>query len=79
MSTSEKQIHVGKVYKHFKGNNYKVIAVAKSSENPNQEFVVYETLYDNPTGKFWIRPLAMFLENVIQNGKSIPRFSLIQD
>ncbi len=50
------------VYEHFKGNRYRVIGVAKNSENPEQEFVVYRALYDERA--LWIRPLVMFLEIV---------------
>jgi hypothetical protein len=64
-------------YKHSKtGNFYKVLAVAKHSETLD-EFVVYECLYDNPRSKIWIRPKAMFEENVELNGKTVPRFEFI--
>ncbi|MEK7164941.1 MAG: DUF1653 domain-containing protein, partial [Patescibacteria group bacterium] len=46
------------LYRHFKGHDVKVIGVAKHSEDPEQEFVVYD--HD---GRLWIRPLGMFLEN----------------
>ncbi len=64
-------------YQHSKtGNYYRVIAVAKHSETL-EEFVVYEALYENPTSKFWIRPIKMFLEKVEINGKKIPRFRFV--
>ena len=65
------------IYKHYKGKEYRVHFVAKHSES-QEEFVVYETLYENPVSKFWIRPLAMFLENVEVDGKLIPRFTFIK-
>ena len=52
------------IYEHSKtGNLYRVIGIAKHSENL-EELVVYEALYDNPTSKFWVRPLTMFLEEI---------------
>ena len=65
-------------YQHIKtGNYYKVVAVAKHSETL-EELVVYETLYENPTSKIWVRPLKMFLEKVEINGKKVPRFKFIE-
>ncbi|MFZ3229735.1 MAG: DUF1653 domain-containing protein [Pseudobdellovibrio sp.] len=72
------QVQVGKTYKHFKGNLYKVICVAKSSETL-EEHVVYETLYENPQGRIWVRPLSMFQEWVDVSGNKVRRFSLIAD
>ena len=52
-----RKIEVGKIYKHFKGNMYKVIAVAKYTEN-DEYVVVYMDLSDNK--KVWARPYEMF-------------------
>lgn len=59
-------------YRHFKGQDAKVIALARHSEDPNQEFVVYD--HD---GKFWVRPLKMFLENIQRGDYNGPRFKKI--
>jgi hypothetical protein len=58
-------------YRHFKGQPYEVIDVARHSET-QEEMVVYRALY----GDFglWVRPLAMFSEMVIHNGQNIRRF-----
>ena len=41
-----------------------------------EELVVYQGLYgDNP---IWVRPLDMFLEKVVINGKKVPRFKYIE-
>lgn len=66
-------------YKHYKGNLYEVIDVARYSEDHMQEFVVYKSLYegDYPYGQVWIRPKAMFLENVEKDGNVFPRFEYI--
>lgn len=63
-------------YKHFKGDLYNVIGIAKHSETL-EELVVYEALYDNPRSKLWVRPKEMFLEKVERDGKVIPRFEYI--
>lgn len=63
-------------YKHYKGNFYKVINVVTHSETL-EKMVLYETLYENPVSKFWVRPLKMFMENVTIDGKEVPRFKFI--
>jgi hypothetical protein len=66
------------IYKHIKGNLYKVHFVAKHSETL-EEFVVYEALYDNPDGKSWVRPLKMFDDVIERNGIKGPRYQRISD
>ncbi len=63
-------------YKHFKGNLYEVVAVARHSETL-EEFVVYKALYDNELSIFWVRPKAMFIGRVSVNGREIDRFEFI--
>lgn len=58
-------------YKHYKGNSYEVLGVAKHSET-TEELVVYKALYDD--GQIWCRPLKMFTEEVEVNGIKLPRF-----
>lgn len=65
-------------YKHYKGNYYKVLGVAKHSETL-EEMVVYEALYENAEGKLWVRPLKMFIEEVEVNGRKVPRFEYIEN
>ena len=67
-------LQVGK-YRHYKGNNYQVIGVAKHSET-EEELVVYRPLYG--TVDLWVRPLSMFTETVEVEGKVLPRFEFIQ-
>jgi hypothetical protein len=68
---------VGAEYVHYKGNHYKVIALAHDSEDPKKIFVIYQGLYDcpefgkNPT---WVRPIESFSEMVKVNEKEVPRF-----
>jgi hypothetical protein len=58
-------------YRHYKGQEYEVLGVARHSET-EEELVVYRALY----GAFglWVRPLGMFEELVDIDGRLIPRF-----
>lgn len=58
-------------YRHYKGQDYEVIGVARHSET-EEEFVVYRALYGERG--LWIRPAAMFLETVLVEGIPRPRF-----
>ena len=58
-------------YRHFKGNEYEVLGVARHSET-QEELVVYRPLYGE--GGLWVRPKGMFLEKVMHEGKEVFRF-----
>jgi len=58
-------------YRHFKGNRYLVIDVAKHSET-RESHVVYRALYGDKG--LWIRPLEMFDEMIERDGKTLKRF-----
>lgn len=58
-------------YRHYKGNEYEVMAIARHSETL-EPLVVYRALYG--VGEIWVRPVAMFVETVVVDGKSQPRF-----
>ena len=62
-------------YRHYKGKEYEVIAIATHSET-EEKLVVYRLLYGDFS--YWVRPLTMFLETVIVEGVEQPRFSLIE-
>lgn len=62
------------LYRHYKGPFYKTLGVAKHSET-QEEFMVYETLYDSPGGRLWVRPRAMFEGHLELDGKSTLRFA----
>ncbi len=66
-----KELKIGGIYRHYKGNRYKVVGVAKHSETV-EEMVVYEALYGD--GGLWVRNKEMFLENVVINGETVERF-----
>tara|TARA_R110000868_G_scaffold215046_1_gene465134 strand:+ start:520 stop:732 length:213 start_codon:yes stop_codon:yes gene_type:complete len=61
-------------YRHYKGNEYEVIGVAKHSEDES-ELVVYRPL-DGERG-LWVRPLQMFIETVQVDGVTKLRFEYI--
>ena len=67
-------IMVGSIYEHYKGLRYKILGVARHSETL-EELIVYQALYGER--EIWVRPLAMFLENIVINGQSLPRFKLV--
>ena len=56
-----RDIKINGIYKHFKGDYYLVVDIAKSSET-KEKYVVYRRLYGD--GSLWIRPLDMFLSEV---------------
>ena len=68
-----KEIKLGK-YRHFKGNEYEVIGIAKHSEDLSP-MVVYRALYGE--GGLWVRPAHMWNETVERDGKVFPRFTWI--
>lgn len=61
-------------YRHYKGNEYEVIDIARHSES-EEEMVVYRKLYGDHS--LWVRPLGMFAENVQVDGQAVPRFKWI--
>ena len=58
-------------YRHFKGGEYEVLGIARHSETL-EEFVVYRAV--SGEHGLWIRPAAMFLEEIERDGKKMPRF-----
>jgi hypothetical protein len=63
-------------YRHYKGNDYKVMGVAKHSET-GEDLVVYRPLYGERG--LWVRPLSMFIEQVDVDGTWVPRFSWLSE
>ncbi len=74
-------------YKHYKGKHYQVIGIAHHSETL-EELVVYKALYQNASPSeslwrtkegenLWVRPLNIFMEEVILDGKKTPRFEYL--
>ena len=63
------------IYRHYKGQRYRVLGMAQHSETMEQ-VVVYQALYGDYG--LWVRPAAMFCETVELDGEPIPRFALEQ-
>ena len=64
------------VYRHFKGNLYEAIAIAKHSETL-EDMVVYRALYGER--ELWVRPASMWDEDVVRDGVTYKRFTLIEE
>jgi hypothetical protein len=64
------------LYKHYKGNLYEVIGIARHSETP-EELVVYKATYQKEGENLWVRPLSMFLETIVIDGLERKRFEKI--
>ena len=63
-------------YRHFKGMEYEVVGIARHSETL-EEMVVYRALYGE--GGLWVRPAYMWSETVTRDGKTFPRFTLLEE
>lgn len=68
----------GGLYRHYKGKLYRAHALVRHSET-EELLVSYETLYDTPLGRLWVRPAAMWNELVEVDGKKVPRFELVEE
>ncbi len=72
----EREVTVGGIYRHFKGNMYEVLAIGRHSETL-EPLVVYRALYGE--GGVWVRPLENFTETVTREGKTCARFEKISE
>jgi len=63
-------------YRHFKGNEYELLYVAKHSETL-EPMVVYRALYGEQG--IWVRPAGMWTEPVERDGYRGPRFAKMDD
>jgi hypothetical protein len=68
-------IKTGK-YRHYKGNDYEVIGVARHSET-EEKLVVYRPLYGERG--LWVRPLEMFCQEIELDGKKVRRFEYVEE
>ena len=66
-------IKIGR-YRHFKGNEYEVLGIARHSET-EEEMVIYRALYGECG--LWVRPASMWNETVERDGKTFKRFTYI--
>lgn len=61
-------------YRHFKGNEYELLCIARHSETL-EPMVVYRALYGE--GGVWVRPASMWTETVERDGRTFTRFEYI--
>jgi hypothetical protein len=69
-------IKVGSKYRHYKGQEYLIIGIARHSDTL-EEFIVYQGIYDSKEfgqQPLWVRPKSIFEEIIEINGEKIPRF-----
>ncbi|TFW01141.1 DUF1653 domain-containing protein [Oxalobacteraceae bacterium OM1] len=66
------------IYEHYKGKTYFVLGLSKHTET-GEVCVVYRPLYETDWPQLVHRPLAMFLEQVNVEGRSVPRFRRLPD
>ena len=64
-------------YRHYKGNYYEVVGVARHSETM-EELVVYRPLYETEHA-LWVRPRAMFVETIQHKGQAVARFAYVDE
>lgn len=69
------EIKLGR-YRHFKGGEYRVLAIAKHSETM-EPMVVYQALYGECG--IWVRPAAMWNETIERDGQTFRRFTYVGD
>ncbi len=62
------------IYRHYKGNPYRLLTLARHSET-EEWMVVYQALYGERG--IWVRPASMWNETVIVDGEAVPRFRYI--
>jgi len=67
---------IGRMFRHFKGNLYRLEGFAKDYETL-EEMVVYRALYGERG--LWVRPAKMFFETVERDGKTMKRFEPVED
>ena len=63
------------IYRHYKGNEYRVLHLAKDEES-GAPVVVYQAM--DGVGQIWVRSAAVFEEAVMINGALRPRFELVR-
>ena len=69
------EFRLGK-YRHFKGQEYELIGVARHSETL-EPMAVYRALYGD--GALWVRPMELFLGEVVRDGVTYKRFTYVED
>lgn len=65
----------GDIYRHYKGNFYEVLLIAKHTET-EEDMVIYRSTGPNKS-TWWARPLSMWNETIMYDGKTVPRFKKV--
>ncbi len=64
------------LYKHYKGNPYNLMGVARHSESL-EEMVVYQAMYGDY--RLWVRPKELFFGTLMVDGQEVPRFTFVDE
>lgn len=64
------------LYRHYKGNLYRLLMIARHSETL-EDMVIYQDV--NAPEKIWARPAAMWEETVEVEGKTVARFEFLTE
>ncbi len=70
-----KELKPGQIWKHYKGNHYRILVLGKHSET-GEELVAYERVED---GNVYFRPMELFFSEAEWEGNMVPRFILTQN
>lgn len=69
----QQEYPTGTIFRHYKGNLYQFLYIARHSETL-EELVVYKALYGDRG--IWVRPATMFFGTVLHNEAAVPRFAI---
>lgn len=64
------------LYKHYKGNPYNLMGLARHSESL-EEMVVYQAMYGDY--RLWVRPKELFFGTLMVDGQEVPRFTFVDE
>ncbi|MFZ2737596.1 MAG: DUF1653 domain-containing protein [Burkholderiaceae bacterium] len=64
------------LYRHYKGNLYQVVGMVRHSETL-EAMTLYRALYGEHG--LWVRPAAMFAQEIVFEGMLQPRFAWVAE
>lgn len=64
------------IYRHYKGNMYKVLYIAKHSETLEDMVIYQDVKYPD---KIWARPASMWNDDIEIDGNTVKRFELMEE
>ena len=77
------EVKVNGKYHHFKGKDYRVVALARDCDNPQRILVIYQALYESADfgkAQVWVREAADFLGNKkLENGTVVKKFTFVPE